>query len=756
MRSVCDETQNSKLKTKNFLFVLVFRAVNDLQRFLLLALLFLIGIGDIAALELRIVGLDGRALSGARVMVIGTSGSFVADSDGRLVIDPDPALPMVLFIARSDGVALRPVTVIEIPADGLLEVTVEAAGETVTVISGVIPDLELPPATAATVLGRTDIEQRAATSLTQTIENLPGAGKSGSGHGMVPSLRGLPKHRTLVILDEGRVTTERRAGPSASFLDPESVDEVEVVRGPGSVAYGSDAFGGIIRARSRMPDPQAGLGLRYSLLGGAGIPEFGARAEVSGRGLGGGLLLGAHLRKYDDYSSPEGTVANSGAELSGFRAAYQTSLKSGVLRVGWRSDLGRDIGKPAPDSDEKRVYYSQDDSHRLDLGFESPGPGSWNRIAASVFWDDYRLVLDKERFATDEDPRQLKVSDNDANDYGLRLEAERSIKVVRLVLGLDVSGRYNLRAVNRTTIYDSSGDEADSMSELAIDNARRDDFGLFAAMNRDWTRWQLAAGLRVDSIRTVNRGGYFGDISTSNSDLSGFLALTRNLGAGVEATLQIARGFRDPLLSDRYYRGITGRGFITGNPDLEPETSRQIDIAVRWRRDRLAVAGYAYGYRIDNLIERYRVDGDFFFRNRGAGEITGLEIEASWIVSQKLEFQLGAHWIRGEVVDDKTPSDDVPPPGITAVFRGTPTNKWWWMVRGAVFTTNDRPGPNELERPGYAVLDAGFGWKLSRTLELGLVGRNLLNRSYIASADEDAVLAPGRSVQLSIRGRFGG
>jgi len=730
--------------------------VNCLRRISLLGVILLAWVGNLAALDLRVVGLDGGALSGARVMVIGTSGSYVADADGRLVIDPDPAFPLVLYIARPDGVALKPVTIIEIPADGFLEVTVEAAGETVTVISGVVPDLELPPATAATVLGRSDLEQRGTTSLTQTIENLPGAGQSGTGHGMVPSLRGLPKHRTLVVLDEGRVTTERRAGPSASFLDPDSVDEVEVVRGPGSVAYGSDAFGGIIRARSRMPDPQAGAALRYGLLGGTGIPELGAMAEATTHGLGGGWLFGGHWRKYDDYSSPEGTVDNSAAELSGFRAAFQTSVKSGVISAGWRSDLGSDIGKPAPDSEQERVYYSRDDSHRLHLGYETPGPGRWNRIAASVFWDDYSLILDKDRFATDEDPRQLRVSDTDANDYGLRLEAERPVGPVRLVLGLDVSGRYDLHAINSTTIFDAAGSEAASVSEVAIDNARRDDIGLFAAMNWDWERWKLAAGLRFDAIRTKNRGGYFGDISTSATDLTGFLALTRDLGAGVDATIQIARGFRDPLLSDRYYRGITGRGFITGNPDLEAETSRQIDLAIRWRRDRLAFAGYAYSYRIDNLIERYRVDGDYYFRNRGTGEITGIEIEANWIINTKMELQLGAHWIQGEVLDDGSPTDDVPPPGVTAVFRGTPTDKWWWMVRGAAFTEDDRPGPSEQVRPGYAVLDAGFGWRLSRALELGLVGRNLFNKSYFGSADEDAVLAPGRSVQLSIRGNFGG
>jgi iron complex outermembrane receptor protein len=402
------------------------------------------------------------------------------------------------------------------------------------------------------------------------------------------------------------------------------------------------------------------------------------------------------------------------------------------------------------------VSYSRDDSHRLNLGFEGPGPGRWNRIAASVFWDDYRLVLDKDRFATNEDPRQLSSADTEANDYGLRLEAERPLGKIRVVLGLDVSGRFNLHSVNSTVDYNASGAEESSVSDVAIDDAPRDDLGLFVAMNRDWDRWKLAAGLRFDAIRTRNRGGYFGDISTSTSNATGFLALTRDLGAGVEATLQIARGFRDPLLSDRYYRGITGRGFITGNPDLIPETSRQVDLAIRWRRDRLAFAGYAYGYRIDDLIERYRVDGDFYFRNRGAGEITGLEVEASWIASSKLEFQLGAHWIQGEVVDDRTPTDDVPPPGVTAVFRGTPTAKLWWMARAAVFADDDRPGPTEQERSGYAVFDAGIGWRFSRSIEIGLVGRNLFNESYLASADEDAVLAPGRSVQLSIRGSFGG
>jgi outer membrane receptor protein involved in Fe transport len=76
------------------------------------------------------------------------------------------------------------------------------------------------------------------------------------------------------------------------------------------------------------------------------------------------------------------------------------------------------------------------------------------------------------------------------------------------------------------------------------------------------------------------------------------------------------------------------------------------------------------------------------------------------------------------------------------------------MVRGAAYARDDRPGPTEQEVPGYALVDAGAGYSLTRWLEVSVLGRNLFNRAYPASSDEDAVLAPGRSIQLVLRGRL--
>ncbi len=704
------------------------------------------------SLELRVVAPDGTPMVGARVKLVGGSGTVVADSAGRCVLTPDPEPPFVLFVARADGVALKPVTVTSIPDAGPLEVTVEPSGETVTVVSGAVPDLEVPPAAAVTVLGGADLRQRNPNRLTDSLENVPGANASGVGHSMVPGLRGLPKHRTLIVLDDGRVSSERRAGPSATFLDPATVDEVEVIRGPGSVAYGSDALGGVIRARSRIPLPGDRLSIGYGLVLGSNADQRAADAEVSTGLRGGGLLLGAHYREFDDYSSAEGVVPLSGATGHGFRLALQQAVGNGMLRLGWRSDLERDVGKPAPDSDLVRRIYPEENSHRFNVGFERPGPGSWTRLEATLAWDDYGLTLDVDRVATGGSPRTVERSDVTANDYELRFEAERPLGLSRLVLGTNIYGRYDLHSVNSTTDFGDGGGPAETTTEIAIERARRDDIGLFAGLERDLGRWGLAAGLRFDSVTARNSGGYFGDDDSTNTGASGFLSASYGFNDRLRLTGQVARGFRDALLSDRYYRGITGRGFITGNPDLEPETSLQYDVALRYRSGRYDLAVFGFLYRIDDLIERFRSGDDFFFRNRGLAEIRGVEVEGQIRVVHGLSLLVGGQVMRGEVRDDGTPTDDIPPPGVFVVLRGEPNHRWWWMVRAAAYARDDRPGPTEQEMPGYEVLDAGVTWTLSRAVQLQLLGRNLLDNGYLVSADEDAVLAPGRSVQLSLRG----
>jgi outer membrane receptor protein involved in Fe transport len=440
--------------------------------------------------------------------------------------------------------------------------------------------------------------------------------------------------------------------------------------------------------------------------------------------------------------------------MLGFRAGWQVAAFDGIFHVGWRTDEARDVGKPAPDSDIRRVFYPEETSHRLNLGFERPGPGKWKRLSLTLGWDQYSLTLAKDRFATDTTPRDLAESLVDANDFSVRADAERPLGDWRMVIGADVSGRYDVEAVNEYSTYSGDGAVSDFVREVSIENAYSTDLGVFVGFGRGFHGWRFDAGLRGDGVWSANRGGFFGDLDTSNAAFSGFAAAGLELTEDLELTAQVARGFRDPLLSDRYYRGETGRGFITGNPDLDPETSLQFDLALRFSPDSMVLGLYVYRYRIFDLIERFKVGDDYFFRNRGESEITGVEVETSFVIGKGLELQAGAQALRGEVVEDGSATDGIPPPGVFAVLRGDASPRWWWMVRGAAFVRDDRPGPTEREVPGYAVFDVGAGYSITSWLEVSVLGRNLLDRSHFASSDEDAVLAPGRSVQLVLRGRL--
>ena len=170
--------------------------------------------------------------------------------------------------------------------------------------------------------------------------------------------------------------------------------------------------------------------------------------------------------------------------------------------------------------------------------------------------------------------------------------------------------------------------------------------------------------------------------------------------AGMAFTAQVASGFRDPTVSDRYYRGPTGRGFITGNPDLDPERSAQVDVGMRYTSGRLRAGLFAYQYVIDDLIERYQAAPDFFyFRNRGRARIRGVEAEAQARLGTAT-LDVAAAIARGVATDDDAPLDDIAPPTLVVGLRHPVGSRAFVSLRGAFYSEDDRPGPTEDPHAG--------------------------------------------------------
>jgi hemoglobin/transferrin/lactoferrin receptor protein len=724
---------------------------------LTLSLLFS-SVATAAAFEGRIVTAEGRPVAGAEVTILGRPGESRTDSDGRFKWTPDPPTPFEVLVVAPGGVYMKPVLVDRLPS-GVLEISVLPLVNEVVTVSGSAASIETSPGAATATLTATEIQTRTPANLVQALENVAGVNQVSEGHAAVPAVRGLARGRTLILLDGARVSSERRVGPSATYLDPELIEGVEVARGPGSVAYGSDAFGGVISVRTRSVAPLSPLAVRFSGTLGGGIPDRRASFELSDGFARGGVLVAVHTRDVEDYDGPDGEVFNSGYSDHGFLARATYQLGSGLLSAGWQSDFGRDIERPRNNSQSVRFFYPAEDSHRLTVSYDIRDLAGFSRVALTGFAGSYAQVTDQDRFPTATTGRSIERADVSAKDFHLRGFGERLIGRARFELGIDVNGRYGLRALDIIEDYALDGGLARRAENVSVDSARRVDTGVYTSVEAGLVPMlALAAGVRGDYVTTKNVAGYFGDRDTGNGAASGFLALTAGSFRGVSITGQIARGFRDPVLSDRYFRGPSGRGFITGNPELEPETSRQFDVGVRYTSARFRAASYFYHYRIDDLIERYSTQTDFFFfRNRGRAQLRGFEAEAQASLGWDLTLESAFQIARGRALDDDAWLDDVTPETFSVqVRKALPRRDAFFQVRTAFYAGDARPGPTERVVPGYALLDAAGGMALIDGLELRLSGRNLLNDSYLASQDVRTVAAPGRSVALTAVLRLGG
>jgi hemoglobin/transferrin/lactoferrin receptor protein len=695
-------------------------------------------------------------IAGASVTIGGIPGSVRTDEQGKFTFEPSPTPPFQVIVVLPAGQVARPVLITTIETEATIMVNA-IADESVTVV-GAAPSINATPGAATTLLSHLQIARRAPESLTQVLETVPGINQVSEGHAAVPAIRGMARGRVLLLIDGARVTSERRLGPSATLLDPAILEGVDVARGPGSVAYGSDALGGVISMRTRNAEPNTPLRARGNVLVGAGTPDRRGGVEVSKGFAKGGILVEGHARGADDWSSPEDDtdIFNSGWKDGGFLIRGNHQVGSGVLTAGWQSDYGRDIERPRNNSRTVRFYYPYENSHRFTTEYALEKPAGVDQIVVTGFFGAFDQRTDQDRYPTATTGRSIERADVSANDFHVKGIAKKGVGRTRLEFGLDINGRYNLSALDIIQAYDLAGNLTRDTVNVSIDDARRTDVGAFVQADAlVLPVLRLSGGIRGDNVTTRNSGGYFGDRSTSHGAFSGFAAGTVGPFSGVSVTAQVSRGFRDPTLSDRYFRGPSGRGFITGNPDLEPETSLQFDLSARYTAARTQFGVFYYSYRIDDLIERYSTETDFFFfRNRGEGHIQGFEIETRSDLGRGYSLELGAHVGRGELRDDGSNLDDLSPDTFLTLLRKDFGQRAFGQVRMALLAEDDRPGPSEITAPGATILDLAGGWRFTPQLELRGLARNLLDDAFYASPDPRWVWAAGRSASLALVVQF--
>lgn len=562
------------------------------------------------------------------------------------------------------------------------------------------------------------------TGIVELVDGMPGVAEAGQG-GLFQaySIRGTGGQRVMTLVAGMRIVTERRAGATASFIDPLLLDTANVVRGSYSTYYGSGALGGVLEAVPK----------RFtSTTVAAGWESQGdANYQVVGLGLG-GWSLGLARRASSETETPDGAILPSQFEQYSATISRTWRLDGGLeLDLMVVPTIGDDIGKPNRRYPGRVTTYP--DERHLVTRIAIRRPGVWHLDLYG-----HPNSLDSENLKADE----RSLVENRSFDFGLNLQRELALPAAFAArVGFDYFGRRGVEATE--TVEDLGSGATESFTTL---DGREDEAAVYGSVRRNFGPLAAEVGARFTYIDQTNTGSD----SVDDTSATGFVGLTLPVGSGFELVANIGSGFRFPGLSERYYSGSTGRGEVIANAGLDPERSLTTDLGVRYFGGRLYLAAYAYRNTIDDYIERIDIEpGVRTYVNLTAGTIDGVELEGFVDATERLRFEWSGMISDGEA-DDGSPLAEVPSNRFTlgGRYAGGP---WRAALRWQHRFEKDDPGPGEEATDAADIVSASVARIMSNGLEIVVFGNNLLDETYLPTADDLAVPAPGRSVGLGVK-----
>lgn len=665
----------------------------------------------------------GTPIEHVRIEVEGDGRSIFSGQNGEFTC-PDAEVPTTLFFSHPRFETL----VLEVTSQmgSSLSVTMvpkQEVYEEIAVTAARGEDNFSPVSVDATVI-ETDELPAPPSTLTDMVAQVPAVSENGQG-GIFQtySVRGVSRQRIMTLVSGMRIVGERRAGVSASFLDPRLMQSVDVLRGPSSTFYGSGALGGVIQVFPRRFQGWAAEGGYVSqgdenyLLGGWGDDKW---------------SVGFARRDAGQSKAPNGEVLNTGfTQASGTLERRWTAgkLQYGLLGVASR---GSDIGKSNTDFPDRITIYPKE--RHLLLRFAVRHDSDWKLDA----WAHPNSLL------TDvAEESELSQVDNEALDFGFNWQ--KQVKVAGTVatrFGIDFFGRRGVSARETATDFDTG----EVTVQKTLDDGEDNEAGLYGSMEWNVGRAVVLAGARFAYQRQSNAD----QPGTSDRALTGFAGVVVPLGAGFELASNLGSGLRFPSLSERYFSGTTGRGEVIGNPRLDPERSLNIDLGLRWYGQKLFVSGFVSRNEISDYIERVEIEPELLtFVNLVSGTISGFELSGFYQFDDQWTLNFGGHVFEG--VDDRDdPLADVP---ANRIHLGGTWRRGPWLVDARWEQRADitDPGPGEKVIPQASLVSASLQYHLANGLAISLSGRNLLDEEYFNSADRKVTYSPGRALGVALR-----
>lgn len=686
-----------------------------------------------------------NVLAAVTVIVKHTDSATITDLQGKFNVTVPDEWKTAILVFKRKGYHPRELRVkvdnkpkvlemFFIPQEYLLERV------TVTAMNRERESIEVPAAERS--LSGLEIQEKIPESIVDTLSDTPGVHFIGSGGlSVTPSIRGLARRRVLVLVDGHRITSDRRAGTSPSFVPPELADRIEVVRSASSVLYGSDAIGGVVNILTRTtqtPEPKLEKNTTFNLSVNPNNKRINTGINFT-RGLGKWeIYSGFQFNRADDYHSPEEKIVHAGyTYYSGILDLSYTG-KNREFYLGYIAGVGKDVGKPDRENNpDKYDIVPSESNHIVRLGYTDKQIVKKGTFDFSLFLNPTTYLLEK----IDTNANSIQGSDTTGLNLGIKSDIKKSLSdVFGIRIGAEWFSRQNVDMENRV----QTGNDIEVTYPLR--SGTRNDYGLFFTFDYSLTpSLEIDGGIRYTYF-TI-RGDVNGqDMEKSTGSPSLFLGIIKKINSGMSLFINVGRAFRFPSLSESFYTGITGRRFVIGNPGLKPESSWNIDAGLKIASKKFAMGLYLFTNRVRDMIERYRNEQDIYtYDNIDAGRIYGGEIEVEYHLFSNLELFGHFFYYKGKSTTTDEPLNDLPAPRLSLggkVF----IDRFWLQMDFLHSLKKTDPGPAEVENDAYTVLDFRGGIYFSSAFSLYVKVSNLFNDLYYPNADPDIPPAKGINV----------
>jgi iron complex outermembrane receptor protein len=636
-------------------------------------------------------------------------------------------------------------------------------------------------------LSKINITTIPSNNIVNAIATTPGVAAISTGEAVSkPVIRGLGFNRIVVVNEGVRQEGQQWGNEHGLEIDEFSADRIEVLKGPSSMLYGSDALGGVINILEPV-SPSAGK------IQGELVSKFSTNNLLTANSLmlegneNGFVWRGRGTYKNAiAFNTPVERIYNSGfneqsaALLAGLNRSWgYTHLHASL----WKSDIGFTEGER--DSTTGQLLNNR--------GTVATEEEMHSRTPVLPYQDvSHKKISVVNNILLGQS--QLRVNagwqQNDRKEFN---ETASAAGMWLHLSTITYDARYyfphndSLNGIETVIGFSSMNQLNQNMgTEFLIPDYSLNDAGVFASAKKSFQRSTVNAGARYD-LRNVNGDKMISDsteifqpLSAKYSSFSGSAGMTYELNKFWNVKANVGSGFRAPNISELSAKGVHEGTFRyeIGNPSLKQETSLQIDAGIAADGKKAGFSLDCFYNFIDNYIYYRHAAGDsmntdegvfpVYRYTQGFSTLRGFEFTFDVHPVSNLHFQSAVAYVEGVNEDLSQPLPYIPPLKVDVelqyTFRVKKNSRFAEpYIKIAVETASGQKKIDEFETAtsGYTLLNGGIGTSIrisKQRMLLFVAAKNILNQNYynhLSSLKEKEIHEMGQNFTFGAQIPFG-